>query len=79
MLPDAAILRPGALYYPTPTGPRRTRADADRAYPPCTFRNSGTKTSETTVMSLMRMFIDGPEVSLNGSLFVAFGGGFLGR
>ncbi len=29
--------------------------------------NSGAKTSETIVMSLMRMLIEGPDVSLNGS------------
>ena len=29
--------------------------------------NTGAKTTDTTVMSLMRMLIEGPAVSLNGS------------
>ena len=32
-----------------------------------TARNNGAKTSEMTVISLIRMLMDGPEVSLNGS------------
>ncbi len=34
---------------------------------PCTMMNSGANVSETMVMRLMRMFMDGPDVSLNGS------------
>ena len=30
-------------------------------------RNSGANTSDTTVISLIRMLMDGPDVSLNGS------------
>lgn len=37
-----------------------------RKSPPI-FTNSGANTSETTVISLISMFRDGPEVSLNGS------------
>lgn len=33
----------------------------------CTAMNSGANVRETMVMRLMRMFMDGPEVSLNGS------------
>src|SRR5690606_3657463 len=34
---------------------------------PWTRANHGASTSDTTLMSLIRMFIDGPDVSLNGS------------
>ena len=34
---------------------------------PPTDRNNGANTSDTIVINLIRMLIDGPEVSLNGS------------
>ena len=34
---------------------------------PPTCTNSGANTTDTMVISLIRMLIDGPEVSLNGS------------
>lgn len=36
-------------------------------YIPASFKNNGAKTSETIVISLISMLIDGPDVSLNGS------------
>lgn len=57
---------------PTKSVSSRSKSDRDPQataidYEACTFRNSGTNTSETMHMSLIRMLSDGPLVSLNGS------------
>ena len=73
LLSDAGILSFRSRYckYKAQENPLPVKAEGlDRreiySSPPI-FTNSGANTSETTVISLIKMFSDGPEVSLKGS------------
>src|SRR5688572_31501883 len=59
---DEALPRRGESHAAGRT--RRPTRQVGRPQPPT---NQGARTSATTLMSFIRMFIEGPEVSLNGS------------